>query len=155
MLLPKALLSDCVTPKFMQFLFCALLDLFVHQIRQPSRLRTMLFSVLQQARITLSHLHFLCIGFVCGLGPDLWWAFIPLASRLAIELQHARPRLAEVLKRSECLEDTIALLFSLSLPFGKKNSLFHMPFSVPQQDRATLFRLTFLELALYVVFILT
>ena len=105
--------------RFMRFLYCALLDLFVHQIRQLSRLRTMLFSVLQLARFTLFPQHFL------GLAPFvtlalIWWAFIPLAPRLAIELQHARPRLAEVLKRSARLEDTIALLFSLSLLVGKR-----------------------------------
>ena len=55
----------------------------------------------------------------------MWLAFIPSAWRLALELQHARPRLAEVLKRSVRIEDTIELLFSLSLPVGKKNSLLH------------------------------
>ena len=52
--------------------------------------------------------------------------FLELASaqRLAIELQHARPRLAEILIKSVRLVDTIALLFALS-PIGKKNSLFH------------------------------
>ena len=57
--LPKAWLSDCVTSSFMRFLCCAFLDLFVHQMRQSSRLRTMLFSVLQQARKTLYHLRLL------------------------------------------------------------------------------------------------
>ena len=50
----------------------------------------------------------------------IWWAFIPSASRLAIELQHARPRFAEVLRRSVRLEDTLALLFSLSPGWDKE-----------------------------------
>ena len=84
----------------------------------------MLFSVLQQARKTLYHLRLLELAPFVALAL-IWSAFIPSASRLAIELQHARPRLAEVLKRSVRLEDTIALTFSLSLPFGKKSFLFH------------------------------
>ena len=54
-------------------------------------------SVLKQARITLSHLHFL------GLAPFvawalIWWAFIPSASRHVVELQYAPTRFSEVLK---------------------------------------------------------
>ena len=53
----------------------------------------MLFSVPQQGRTTLFHLRFL------GLAPFvalvlIWWAFIPSALRLFIELQRARPRFA-------------------------------------------------------------
>ena len=71
----------------------------------------MLFSVLQLAHITPYHVHF--------LGMALWplsdlVGITPSASRLAVMLKHARPRFAEVLKRSAWLEDTIALLFSLS-----------------------------------------
>ena len=63
------------------------------------------FSVQLQARTTLSHLRFL------GLAPFvalvlIWWAFIPSALRLAIELQHARPRLAKALRKSIRLMDT-------------------------------------------------
>ena len=91
----------------------------MHQIKQPSRLRTMLFSVLLQGRITLFHLR--CLGLALFLAlARIWWAFIPFAQRLDSELQHARSRLAKVLKRSVRLVDAIALLFSLSLPFGKR-----------------------------------
>ena len=73
----------------------------------------MLFSVPQQDRTTLFHLSF------SGLAPFvalvlILWASIASASRLAIGLQHARPHLAEALKRSVRLMDTIALLFALS-----------------------------------------
>ena len=43
----------------------------MHPTRQPSRPRTMLFSVPQQARTTLYLLTFLEWGSICGLGPDL------------------------------------------------------------------------------------
>ena len=43
----------------------------MHQIRQPSRPRTMPFSVQQQARTTLVRLPFLGLGSICRLGPDL------------------------------------------------------------------------------------
>ena len=74
----------------------------------------MLPSVPQHARTTLLHVRFL------GLAPFvalvlIWWAFIPSAWRLAIELQHARPRLAKDMRRSIWLVDTIALLFSFAL----------------------------------------
>ena len=78
MLLTNAWLSDCVTSRLTRFLCCALLDLFVHKIRQPSRLKTMLFSVLQQARITLSHLLFLVLALFVALAL-IWWAFTPSA----------------------------------------------------------------------------
>ena len=81
----------------------------------------MLFSVLQQARTTLFHLHLLCLAPYVALAL-IWWAFTPSALRLAVGLQHAGPRLAEVLKRSVRLVDTIALLFSLS-PIWEKNFL--------------------------------
>ena len=74
------------------------------------------------ARKTLYHLHFLWLALFVALAL-IWWAFIALASRLAIELQHARPRFAEVLKRSARLEDIIALLFSLSPVWKKEFSL--------------------------------
>ena len=44
-----------------------------------------------------------------------WWVFTPSALRLAVELLHARPRLAKALTKSVRLEGTIALLFSLFL----------------------------------------
>ena len=119
MLLPKVWLSGCVTSRFLRFLCWVLLDLFVHQTRQPSRPRTMHFSVPQQARTTLYRLHFL------GLAPYvalflIWWAFIPSASRLPIELLHARQRLAKDLRKLIRLVDTIALVFSLSLIWEKE-----------------------------------
>ena len=82
--------------------------------KATSRQRTMLFSVLQQDRTTLFHLRFL------GLAPFvalvlIWWALIPSALRLAIDLQHAHPHFAEALKRSVRLVDTIAPLSLLSL----------------------------------------
>ena len=82
----------------------------------------MLFSVPQQARTTLYlPLFFWLAPFVALF--LIWWAFIPSAFRLAIELQHAQPRLAEALRKFKRLEGTIALLFSLSLLSGRKNSL--------------------------------
>ena len=90
----------------------------------------MLFSVLQQARKALSQLHFLRLAPFVALALIWWAAFIPSALQLAIVLQHARPRLAEVLKRSVRLEDTIAFLFSLSLShFGKEFLVPSMAFS--------------------------
>ena len=67
----KAWSSDCATSRSLRFLCLVLLDLYAHQIRQPSRPRTMLFSVLQQARTTLFQLTLLGVGSVSGLGPDL------------------------------------------------------------------------------------
>ena len=69
--------------------------------------------------------HTICISW--GLAPFvvlvlIWWAFTPSASRLAIELQHARPRLADLLKRSVRLENANALLLSLSFSqLGTRN----------------------------------
>ena len=80
----------------------------------------MLFSVQLQGSTTLYLLTFSELALYVALVQTLW-ASIPSASRLAIELQHTRPRLAEVLKRSVRLVDTIALLFLLSLPFVKKH----------------------------------
>ena len=40
-----------------------------------------------------------------------WWVFTPSALRLAIELQHARPRLPKALRKSKQLVGTLALLF--------------------------------------------
>ena len=51
-----------------------------------------------------------------------WWVFTPSASRLAIELLHARPRIAKALRKSKRPVGTIALLFSLS-PVWKKEFL--------------------------------
>ena len=53
----------------------------------------------------------------------IWCACIPSALRLAIELQRARPRSAEVLGKSKRLVGTNALLFSHSLPSGRKEFL--------------------------------
>ena len=95
----------------------------MHLVRQPSRLRTMLFSAQQQARTKLYRLPFLELAPYVVL-VLIWWVFTPSALRLAIELRHARPRLVKALRKSIQLVDTIALLFSLSLPSGRKNSLF-------------------------------
>ena len=73
----------------------------------------MLFSVPQQDRTTLFHLSFSGLAPFVALVLILWASTAP-ASRLAIGLQHARPHLAEALKRSVRLMDTIALLFALS-----------------------------------------
>ena len=61
------------------------------------------------------------VGSICSLGPDLV-PFIPPAWRPAVELQHARPRSAEDLRKSTWLVDTSALLFSLS-PIWEKEIL--------------------------------
>ena len=53
----------------------------------------MLFNVQPQARTTLSYLRFLVLAPFVAL-VLIWWAFVPSALRLAIELQHSRPRLA-------------------------------------------------------------
>ena len=99
----------------------------------------MLFSVRQQARTTLFRLPFLGLAPYVASVP-IWWAFIPSALRLAIELLHARPRFAEELRTSLLFVDTIALLFSLSLPSGKKNFLFPLWPLAPRMH-LTLFRL--------------
>ena len=83
--------------------------------------RTMIFSAQQQACTTLFRLPFL------GLDPYvvlvlIWWVFTPSALRLAIELLHARPRLVKALRKSIWLVGTFALLVSLFLPSGRKNS---------------------------------
>ena len=53
----------------------------------------MLFNLQPQARATLYRLTFLVLApFVAMV--LIWWAFIPSALRLAIELQHSRPRSA-------------------------------------------------------------
>ena len=89
----------------------------------------MLFSVPQQARRTLYRLPFLELApYVVSV--LTWWVFIPSALRLAIELLHARPRLAKALRKSTRLVDTIALLFSLSI--GRKNFLFPPWLIAPQ-----------------------
>ena len=59
------------------------------QLRKPSWLRTMLFSVLQQTRITLLHLRLLGLTPFVAMA-QIWWALIPSAPRLAIELRHCR-----------------------------------------------------------------
>ena len=83
----------------------------------------MLFNVPQQARTTLSHLRFMVLAPFVAL-VLIWWAFIPSAWQLAIELQHAQPRLAKDLRKSTWPVDTIALLFSLSLsPIWEKEFL--------------------------------
>ena len=62
-----------------------------------------------------------CVAMVLTL-----WASTPSALRLAIELLHARPHLAKSLTKSKRLVDTIAFLFSPSLPSRRKSSL-HPP----------------------------
>ena len=124
MLLPKAWLGDCVTSRFMRFLCYALLDLFVHQIWQPSRLRTTLFSVLQQARITLYQLRFLGVGSVCGLGLDLVGIHsLSLAARyrvVACSTTHSRG----LEKISTARRHNCTPLFALSLsPIWEKEFL--------------------------------
>ena len=115
MLFPKAWLSDCVTSRFMRFLCCALLDLFVHQIRQPSRLRNAFPSTL------------LGVGSVCGLS---------LAARYRVAA--CSSTLRRGLEKSVRHVGTIALLSLLSLPLGKENSLFH-PWSLALRMHLILF----------------
>ena len=106
----------------MRSLCCVLLDLYAHPTRQLSRPRTMPFSAQLQDRTTLYRLTFLELAPYVVLVLT-WWVFTPSALRLAIELLHARPHLAEVLQKSVRLVDTIALLFLLSLPFENKSFL--------------------------------
>ena len=102
----------------------------VHPTRQPSRPRTMPFSVQPQARVTPYHLRLLELTpFVASA--LIWWAFIPSALRLAIDLQHAHPHFAEALKRSVRLVDNCSPLFALSLPLG--NMSFPFPPWLPTQ----------------------
>ena len=128
MLLPKVWLSDCVTSRFLRFLCWVSLDLYVHQRRQPSRPRSILFSVPQQARTTLFHLRFLgLVPFVALV--LIWWASIPSAWRLPIELQHARPRSAKDLRKSSWLVDTIALLVCSLSPTWENFLVLSMAYS--------------------------
>ena len=80
------------------------------------------FSVQLQDRTTQNLLTFLELAPYVVLVLT-WWVFTPSALRFAIELQHARPGLAKALRKSKRLVGTIALLFSLYLPSGRKNSL--------------------------------
>ena len=107
MLLPKAWLSDCVTSRFLRSLCRVLLDLCVHQMRQAENHALQCTTAGPYNAISST---LLGVGSICGLVPDLV-AFIPSAWLLAIELRHARPRLAKVLRRSTRLVGTIALLF--------------------------------------------
>ena len=77
------------------------------------------------------------VGSVCGLGPDLV-ASTPSTLRLAIELLHVRPHLDKALRKSKRLEGVIALLFSLFLLSGRKNSL-HPPWPVAPRTLSILF----------------
>ena len=99
----------------------ALLDLNVHLTRQPSRPRTMIFSAQQQVLTTLFRLPSLELAPYVVL-VLIWWVFTPSVLRLVIELLHARPRLVKALRKSIWLVGTSALLFSLFLPPGTKNS---------------------------------
>ena len=96
--------------------------------KQPSRPRTMPFSVQLQDRTTLYLLTFLRLASSVVLVLT-WWVFTPSALRLAIELLHVRPRLSKALRKSKRLVGRIALLFSLCLPSGRKSSL-HPPWHV-------------------------
>ena len=80
------------------------------------------FSAPLQDRTTLSPLNFWRLAPFVALAL-IWLASIPSAWRPAIGLQHAHPHIAEALKKSVRHVDTIALLSSLSLPFGKKSFL--------------------------------
>ena len=68
----------------------------------------------------------------------IWQAFTPSVWRLAIELQHARPRLPLALKKSVRHAGTTALLFMLYLPLGNM-SFFFLPWPSTQQVHLTLF----------------
>ena len=99
--------------------------------------KTMPFSVQLQDRTTLYRLTFLELAPYVVLVLT-WWVFTPSALRLAIELQHARPRLPKALRKSKRLVDTIAVLFSLCLPSGRKSSL-HPPWPVAPRTLSILF----------------
>ena len=107
---------------------------FIGSVCAPSRLRTMLFSVLLQGRITLFHLR--CLGLALFLAlARIWWAFIPFAQRLDSELQHARSRLAKSLEKiSTARGRNCTPLFALS-PIWKKNPSFHPCLSVPRNKK--------------------
>ena len=95
-----------------------------HPTRQPSRPRTMPFSAPLQDRTTLSLLTFLELA-VCVALVLTWWASTPSALRPAIELLHADPHFAEVLKKSVRHAGTIALLSLLFLLLGNMSFFFH------------------------------
>ena len=82
------------------------------------------FSVQLQDRTTLYHLLFLglaqCVALVLT-----WWASTLSALRLAIDLQHARPRLTKALRKSRRLEGITSLLFSLSPDWERISCTFH------------------------------
>ena len=60
-----------------------------------------------------------------------WLVFIQPALRLAIELQHARPRLPKASRKFKRLVGTIEFLFSLSLQSGRTNFLL-LPWLAPR-----------------------
>ena len=82
----------------------------------------MLFSAQKQARTTLYRLTFLELALFVAL-VLIWWVVTPSAWRLAVELPHARPRLAKALRKSINLVDTIALLFFALSPIWEKEFL--------------------------------
>ena len=104
----------------------------MHPTKQPSRPRTMPFSVKPQARTTLFRLISLELAPFVVLVLT-WWVFTPSALRLAVELRHARPRFTKALKKSKRFVGTIALLFSLFLASGTKNFLF-LPWPLSTAD---------------------
>ena len=99
-----------------------LLDTYAHPTRQPSRPKTMPFSVQPKARTTLYLLTFLDLAPYVVLVLTLW-VFTPSALRLAIELQHVRARLPKALiKFNTARGHNCTPIFAL--PIGRKNSLF-------------------------------
>ena len=91
----------------------------------------MIFNVQPQGRTTLYRLTFLVLAPYVVLVLTLW-VFSPSALRLAIELQHVRPRSPKALRKFKRLVGTIALLFSLSLSHIWENE-----FLVPSMAEST------------------
>ena len=103
--------------------FCAefLLVPYAHPTRQPSRPRTMPFSEQMQDGTTLYLLTFLELALNVVLVLT-WWVFNPSASRLAIELLHARPRLTRALRKSKRLVAQLRSYFRSISHLGQRIS---------------------------------
>ena len=130
-LLPTALLNDFCKIKIYAISVLRFVGPYAHPTKRPSRPRSMPFSGPRQDRTTLYRPPFLELALyvvsvlTCSV-------FIPSALRLAIELLHARPRIAKALRKSIWLVDTVVLIFSLSLPCWRKNFFFPLSPRAPR-----------------------
>ena len=101
------------------------------------KLRPMPYSVLLSIQCLRTSL--LCVGSVCGLGPDLVGIHPLCQLRGPLSdcslFEHAQPRPSEPPRRSRQLEKMTVLLFLRSAPFGKRNVLL-LPWLVALRKRS-------------------